>query len=122
MNFGYSNEICTNMLDKSISHIDCSRVQAKMIKESESNVHADRSDPVANVSDFDQLERDVCRAEIESQKLMSDLDARITPLEVFFSIIVTLFLGAWSDRHGKRKLCLILPSFGFLASLLSVYY
>lgn len=97
------------MLDKSINQIDCSRIEAKTDKEnnlttSENGIY------------FNQLEINVCNAEIQIQKLMSDLDAKITPFEVVFSIVVILFVSGWCDRHGKRKFCLILPTIGFIAS------
>lgn len=115
MNFRYSKEICENMLDKSIKQIDCSRIKEKVDKKNNIEI-SKNSTASANAIQFNQLEINVCDAEIKIQKLMSDLDAKITPFEVIFSIVVILFVSGWSDRYGKRKFCLILPTIGFITS------
>lgn len=95
MNFGYSDEICDNMIDKSLNKIDCVQVRAKFQKLNEihlvlnevfNNTHfLNGSEILAgkkNVTvlfDVTRLEVDVCRAEIDSQKLDTKLNVYTAP-------------------------------------------
>lgn len=106
------------MLDKSINNIDCSQIKGTTDNKNISPISNDTA--IAYLANQNQLETIVCDAEIKIQKLTSDLDAKITPFEVVFSIVIILFVSGWSDRHGKRKFCLILPTFGFIASNLGM--
>ncbi|XP_041975982.1 proton-coupled folate transporter-like [Aricia agestis] len=64
--------------------------------------------------------------EKEVQKLISSIDIWKSILSTALPCIIIMFLGAWSDRTGKRKLCILLPIFGELATsinnIVNVYF
>ncbi|KPI98099.1 Proton-coupled folate transporter [Papilio xuthus] len=64
--------------------------------------------------------------EKEVQKLISSIDIWKSVIHTSLPCILIMFLGAWSDRTGKRKICILLPIFGeFVTSinnLINVYF
>ncbi|CAG5058554.1 unnamed protein product [Parnassius apollo] len=64
--------------------------------------------------------------EKEIQKLISSIDIWKSVINTAIPCIIIMFLGAWSDRTGKRKVCILLPIFGELATsinnLINVYF
>lgn len=137
VNFNFSDEVCDNMIDKSKNNINCPEFREKMREENAIHLFSDRSQVLNDthysngtsiltddnplnktiVFDVTALERDVCHAEIESQKLDTKLNAITSPFDSFFGIVMILFAGGWSDKRGKRKPCMLIPLLGELASL-----
>lgn len=64
--------------------------------------------------------------EKEVQKLISSIDIWKGIIQTALPCIIIMFLGAWSDRTGKRKICIMLPIYGevltSLNNLLNVYF
>ncbi|XP_023940047.2 proton-coupled folate transporter-like [Bicyclus anynana] len=64
--------------------------------------------------------------EKEVQMLISSIDIWKSIIHTGLPFILIMFLGAWSDRTGKRKLCIMLPIFGELLTslnnLVNVYF
>lgn len=64
--------------------------------------------------------------EKEVQTLISSIDIWKSIIHTGLPCILIMFLGAWSDRTGKRKLCIMLPIFGEIATsvnnLVNVYF
>ncbi|KAI5645164.1 major facilitator superfamily domain-containing protein [Phthorimaea operculella] len=64
--------------------------------------------------------------EKEIQKLIASIDIWRGVLKTAIPCVMIMFLGAWSDRTGKRKLCIMLPVFGELLTsinnLICVYF
>ncbi|XP_050678595.1 proton-coupled folate transporter-like [Leptidea sinapis] len=54
--------------------------------------------------------------EKEVQTLISSIDIWKGMISTLLPCIIIMFLGAWSDRTGKRKLCILLPIFGEFAT------
>ncbi|XP_041976016.1 proton-coupled folate transporter-like isoform X2 [Aricia agestis] len=65
-------------------------------------------------------------AEVSVQKLVASVEAWRGVIATVFPIITMIFLGAWSDKMGKRKVCMLLPIGGELASsvmnIISTYF
>lgn len=127
------------MIDKTKNNIDCPQFREKMREENVIHLYMDRSQvlndthylngtsilPDENSSrnttilfDVTALEKNVCHAEIESQRLDTRLNAFTSPFDSFFGIVMILFAGGWSDKHGRRKPCMLIPLLGELASLI----
>ncbi|XP_075970205.1 lysosomal proton-coupled steroid conjugate and bile acid symporter SLC46A3-like [Anticarsia gemmatalis] len=64
--------------------------------------------------------------EKEVQKLISSIDIWKSFIQTALPCIIIMFLGAWSDRTGKRKICIMLPIYGevltSLNNLVNVYF
>lgn len=64
--------------------------------------------------------------EIEVQKLVARMTGWKMALTSAFPCLLILFFGSWSDRHGKRKPCIIIPLVGQIlmafSLLLCVYF
>ncbi|KAJ0180105.1 hypothetical protein K1T71_004696 [Dendrolimus kikuchii] len=64
--------------------------------------------------------------EIQVQELISSIDIWKGIIHTVLPCIIIMFLGAWSDRTGKRKICIMLPIYGelltSLSNLLNVYF
>ncbi|XP_070502367.1 lysosomal proton-coupled steroid conjugate and bile acid symporter SLC46A3-like [Chironomus tepperi] len=103
VNLGQSDEICRNMIDKSINGIDCAEID--LAAEIDANLI---NDTIYN------LTRDVCIAETESQKLLSVVFGLRAPISAIFPLIIVLFAGGWSDKKGIRKPLVLLPILGEL--------
>lgn len=60
------------------------------------------------------------------QELISSIDIWKGVIQTVLPCIIIMFLGAWSDRTGKRKICIMLPIYGELLTslnnLLNVYF
>ncbi|KOB70347.1 putative adenylate cyclase [Operophtera brumata] len=59
------------------------------------------------------------KEELAVQELIAAMEIWKEVLLTAIPSILILFLGAWSDRTGKRKLCILLPIFGNLLTCLS---
>lgn len=64
--------------------------------------------------------------EKEVQQLISSIDIWKGVIQTALPCIIIMFLGAWSDRTGKRKICIMLPIYGevltSLNNLVNVYF
>ncbi|OWR45016.1 adenylate cyclase [Danaus plexippus plexippus] len=64
--------------------------------------------------------------EKQVQKLISSIDIWKSIIHTALPCIIIMFLGAWSDRTGKRKIIIMLPIFGELvtsiSNLINVYF
>ncbi|CAK1553443.1 unnamed protein product [Leptosia nina] len=64
--------------------------------------------------------------ELELQTLVSSMEVWKNILLTAIPSFLILFLGAWSDRTGKRKICVLMPIVGdllmCLSNLLNTYY
>lgn len=100
VNLGLSHNICENMINKTISDIDCANVDIA--------TNETFADPLK------QLGVDVCRAETESQKLLSVVFGLRAPIAAIFPLIIVLFAGGWSDKKGIRKPLVLFPILGEL--------
>ncbi|GBP87765.1 hypothetical protein EVAR_28647_1 [Eumeta japonica] len=64
--------------------------------------------------------------EKEIQRLISSIDIWKGILQTLLPSIIIMFLGAWSDRTGRRKLCILMPIFGEILTsinnLINVYF
>lgn len=59
--------------------------------------------------------------EDEVQKLAASVQAWRTVIHTAVPTILMLFIGAWSDKTGKRKICMLMPIAGeFLTCLLNM--
>ncbi|KAJ6636395.1 Proton-coupled folate transporter [Pseudolycoriella hygida] len=131
VNYGYSDLVCDNMIDKSINNIDCVEVRGRMKSDTNESMELDHdlfynttriksfngSEVVDLKFTLTDLEEDVCKAEVDSQILDSALNVYTAPFDTVFGILMILFAGGWSDKKGKRKPCMLLPLIGETASL-----
>lgn len=101
VNLALSNEICENMINKTINNIDCADVDLSVTNET-------------STDHLNQLAINVCRAETESQKLLSVIFALRAPIAAIFPLIIVLFAGGWSDKKGIRKPLVLFPILGEL--------
>lgn len=85
VNLGLGDEICENMINKTINEINCAEA-----------VNETFSDHIKN------LTAEVCKAETESQKLLSVVFGLRAPIAAIFPLIIVLFAGGWSDKKGER--------------------
>nr|XP_049702823.1 proton-coupled folate transporter [Helicoverpa armigera] len=46
------------------------------------------------------------------QKIISNIESWKSVIQTSIPTLLVLFMGAWSDRTGNRKLCILLPIFG----------
>ncbi|KAL0892465.1 hypothetical protein ABMA27_015574 [Loxostege sticticalis] len=64
--------------------------------------------------------------EKEVQALIASIDIWKSIIHTALPCIIIMFLGAWSDRTGKRKICILLPIIGELltsiSNLVNVYF
>lgn len=64
--------------------------------------------------------------EIEIQKLVARMTGWKMAINSAIPCLLILFFGSWSDRHGKRKPCILIPLVGQIlmafALLLCVYF
>lgn len=103
VNLGLSDEICVNMINKTINNIDCSE---EYLKELSANETVGES--------IKELAISVCKAETESQKLLSVVFGLRAPIAAIFPLIIVLFAGGWSDKKGIRKPLVLFPILGEL--------
>lgn len=100
VNLGLSHEICENMINKTINNINCADVDISVNQTASGGLT--------------QLAIDVCRAETESQKLLSVVFGLRSPIAAIFPLIIVLFAGGWSDKKGIRKPLVFFPILGEL--------
>ncbi|CAG9785255.1 unnamed protein product [Diatraea saccharalis] len=66
------------------------------------------------------------KEELEIQEFIAAMESWKNILLTALPSLLILFLGAWSDRTGKRKICILLPIIGellvCLSSIINVYY
>lgn len=64
--------------------------------------------------------------EVAIQKLVARMTGWKMAINSAVPCLLILFFGSWSDRHGKRKPCILIPLFGQImmafSLLLCVYY
>lgn len=59
--------------------------------------------------------------EDEVQKLIASVQAWKSIVHTALPTLLMLFIGAWSDKTGKRKICMLMPIFGeFMTCLLNM--
>ncbi|XP_037299349.1 proton-coupled folate transporter isoform X2 [Manduca sexta] len=59
--------------------------------------------------------------EDEVQKLIASVQAWKSVIHTAVPTVLMLFIGAWSDKTGKRKICMLMPIFGeFMSCLLNM--
>lgn len=100
VNFGYSDLVCDNMIDKSINQINCGDVREKLSSHNysgfvELNLSENSSDIVELVQDrpyhvteaLSELEIAVCRAEVDSQILDSQLNVYTSPFGMYCNFV-----------------------------------
>lgn len=95
VNYNYTDEVCDNMIDKSINNINCVQYREKMGTDGEVHLYRDHSQVFNNTHfvngtvitidekkiffDVTKLEEGVCQAEIDSQKLDTKLNVYTAP-------------------------------------------
>lgn len=107
VNLALSDEICQNMINKTINNINCAEV--------------DLTDMGGNMTMDEHLfnlTKSVCSAETESQKLLSVVFGLRSPIAAIVPLIIVLFAGGWSDKKGIRKPLVLFPILGELISSL----
>lgn len=143
VNFKYPNEVCDLMVrGKSVNNIDCLEFQRKMEVENvvhllsdrsqvfnethfinETSILSENSSNTTRVAfDVTPLEPEMCEVKFRSQILEGQLNEYISPLQSIFPIILILYAGGWIDKRGQRKICMLIPMFGELGSLLGNYH
>ncbi|CAH4007801.1 proton-coupled folate transporter-like [Pieris brassicae] len=50
--------------------------------------------------------------EADVQKVISSIEAWKSVIQTALPTILVIFMGAWSDKTGNRKICILLPLFG----------
>ncbi|KAM3961920.1 LOW QUALITY PROTEIN: putative peptidoglycan muropeptide transporter SLC46 [Aphomia sociella] len=59
--------------------------------------------------------------EDEVQKLIASVQAWKSVVQTAIPTLLMLFIGAWSDKTGRRKICMLMPIFGeFMTCLLNI--
>ncbi|KAI5645163.1 major facilitator superfamily domain-containing protein [Phthorimaea operculella] len=59
--------------------------------------------------------------EVEVQKIISSIEAWKSVIQTAIPTFLVIFMGAWSDRTGNRKFCILLPIIGeFLVCLTNI--
>lgn len=100
VNLGETDEVCRNMIKKTINDINCAEFD--VTAEVDGNM----------MDDLYNLTRSVCSAETKSQKLLSVIFGIRSPISAIFPLIIVLFAGGWSDKKGIRKPLVLLPILG----------
>lgn len=66
------------------------------------------------------------KEELVVQELIASMESWKSVLLTVIPSILILFIGAWSDRTGKRKICIVFPIIGdlitCLSNILNVYF
>ncbi|CAK1553442.1 unnamed protein product [Leptosia nina] len=64
--------------------------------------------------------------EADIQRVISSIEAWKSVIQTALPTILVIFMGAWSDRTGNRKLCILLPLFGeflvCISNILSTFF
>lgn len=101
---------------KSENHIDCLAYNEKQAQLKVGGQQDNNSSGGMITFDINPLEPQVCKAETSSQILETKLNKYLSPVQSFFPIILILFAGGWSDKRGRRKICMLIPMLGELGS------
>ncbi|XP_053602979.1 proton-coupled folate transporter-like isoform X2 [Plodia interpunctella] len=60
------------------------------------------------------------------QRIISEIESWRSIIQTAIPTLLVIFMGAWSDRTGNRKLCILMPLFGelfvALSNILSTFY
>lgn len=64
------------------------------------------------------LNKMVCFAEEESQKLLARIKGIRAPISAIFPLIIVLFAGGYSDKYNLRKPCMIIPVVGDMCAVI----
>lgn len=112
VNLGYDTAICESMLEKQLNNINCNGIEFGNTPDA-LQAYKTNEDGVLILD----LNYTVCKAEMESQKEVTNINAIREPIASIFPIIVILFAGGWSDRSGLRKPCMVFPVIGEIISL-----
>lgn len=64
------------------------------------------------------LNKMVCFAEEESQKLLARIKGIRGPISAIFPLIIVLFAGGYSDKYNLRKPCMIIPVVGDMCAVI----
>lgn len=135
-NLKYPDEICDSVINKSIHNIDCSEYERRVLEKPVIHLFSDRSqvyndtlfingtrilpeynpDNITVLFDIPPLEPEVCEAEAESQRVETQAHAYTSSLQSIFPVILILLTASWSDKRGHRKICMLMPMMGELAS------
>jgi MFS transporter, PCFT/HCP family, solute carrier family 46, member 3 len=99
VNLGLGDEICKNMINKTINNINCAEIDEK-------------EEAIDGL--LFNLTSSVCSAETESQKLLSVVFGLRSPIAAIFPLIIVLFAGGWSDKKKIRKPLVLFPIVGEL--------
>lgn len=64
--------------------------------------------------------------EADVQKIISNIESWKSVIQTAIPTLLVIFMGAWSDRTGNRKVCILLPIFGefmvCISNLLSTFF
>lgn len=64
--------------------------------------------------------------EAEIQKVISEIETWRSVIQTAIPTVLVMFMGAWSDRTGNRKICILLPVIGefsvCVSNILSTYF
>lgn len=135
-NLKYPDDICDSVVNKSIHNIDCSEFESRVLEKNVIHLFSDRSqvyndtlfingtrilpeynpDNITVLFDIPPLEPEVCEAEAKSQRVEAQTHAYTSSLQSIFPVILILFAASWSDKRGHRKICMLMPMLGELAS------
>lgn len=62
----------------------------------------------------------------EVQKVISNIESWKSVIQTSIPTLLVIFMGAWSDRTGNRKVCILMPIFGefmvCISNLLSTFF
>ncbi|KAJ8732514.1 hypothetical protein PYW07_015113 [Mythimna separata] len=62
----------------------------------------------------------------EVQKIISNIESWKSVIQTSIPTLLVIFMGAWSDRTGNRKVCILMPIFGefmvCISNLLSTFF
>lgn len=95
VNLRLGNEVCENMINKTINDINCADY-SEVISNSSSVVFNE------TINHLNELTKSVCDAETASQKLLSVVFGIRAPIAAIFPLIIVLFAGGWSDKKRIR--------------------
>ncbi|KAG4076792.1 hypothetical protein HA402_009138 [Bradysia odoriphaga] len=100
VNLQFSTIVCDNMIDKALNGIHCGNIDVtveqlnRTVEEFEKNAQSTAYD-IKNGTNYSLIQQEACRAEIESQKLISTISGYMAPLgdlTIFGIVYLILFL------------------------------
>ncbi|XP_075970204.1 lysosomal proton-coupled steroid conjugate and bile acid symporter SLC46A3-like isoform X2 [Anticarsia gemmatalis] len=76
--------------------------------------------------DLIQRKGNLTMYEADVQRIISNIESWKSVLQTAIPTLLVIFMGAWSDRTGNRKVCILLPIFGELlvcfSNIMSTYF